>query len=123
MEPAARANALIDSIFERVSERELAAAAAAERLALLSIRADNLRGRCEKLGTRRRAALAPHLAWLAEVRTTTALAIGVLGKEGRDFEEDKAEVLLWARAFKREIDALELRVEPAPRPRRPSYAR
>lgn len=110
-ELVAQANAMINSISARLSERGLAASVASENVAVLNQRAGKLRERCERLDARARHALAPHLQWLEELNTTTTLSIGVLRNETRDFEEDKAEVLLWTRTFKKEIEALERRID------------
>ncbi|MBS1150742.1 MAG: hypothetical protein H6Q89_2440 [Myxococcaceae bacterium] len=104
-------HALIDSITARLSERDLAASVAAEQVALLHHRAGKLRARCEQLSARDRAQFEPHLRWLEQVHSTTTLSIGVLRDQRRDFDEDKAEVLLWTRVFMKEIDALERRID------------
>jgi hypothetical protein len=105
------ANTLIDSISVRLSERDLAAAVASEHVALLDMRADKLRARCDKLAPRDRLQFEPHLDWLTQVHDTTTLAIGVLRNDSRDFDEDKAEVLLWTKVFMKEIDSLERRLD------------
>lgn len=104
-------NAMIASISSRVSERDLAASLAAEHVAMLGLRVGKLRARCEGMSQRDRAQLDPHLSWLDQVHTTTTLSIGVLRNDSRDFEEDKAEVLLWTKVFMKEIDSLERRVD------------
>ncbi len=106
-----RNHALIESIASRLSERDLAAAAASERVALLEQRVSRLRSRCAQLSAREATQYGPHLEWLAQVHTTTTLSIGVLRNDSRDFDEDKAEVLLWMKVFAREIDSLERRVD------------
>ena len=104
-------HAMIDSISARLSERDLAASVAAEQVALLDQRAGKLRARCKRMSSRDRAQFEPHLSWLSQVHTTTTLSIGVLRNESRDFDEDKAEVLLWTKVFMKEIDALERRID------------
>lgn len=104
-------HALIESITSRLSERDLAAAVASERVALLEQRVSQLRARCAQLSSRDCAQYGPHLEWLTQVYTTTTLAIGVLRNDSRDFDEDKAEVLLWMKVFAKEIDSLERRVD------------
>jgi hypothetical protein len=105
------ANAMIDSITARLSERDLAASIASEHIALLEQRAGKLRARCERMAPRDRAQLQPHLDWLAQVLDTTTLSIGVLRNDSRDFEADKAEVVLWTKVSMKEIDSLERRVD------------
>ena len=107
------ANAMIDSINARVSERDLVATVASEHVALLNMRAEKLRIRSKGLDPKSQAALEPHLNWLDEVHATAMLSIGVLRNESRDFEADKAEVLLWAKTFDKEIESLERRMERA----------
>ena len=104
-------NSMIDSITARLSERDLAASIASEHVALLVQRAGKLRARCEQMAPQDRAQLQPHLAWLAQVHDTTTLSIGVLRNDSRDFEADKAEVLLWTQVLMKEIDSLERRVD------------
>ncbi len=104
-------NRLIDSINHRLSERDLAASIASEHVALLEQRVGKLRARCEAMPRNECVALEPHLDWLAQVHDTTTLSIGVLRNDSRDFEEDKAEVLLWTKVFTKEIDSLERRVD------------
>ena len=104
-------NAVIDSIAVRLSERGLAAAIASEHVAVLDQRASRLRERCEQLPPRDRAELIPHLEWLDQVHSTTTLSIGVLRNDSRDFDEDKATVLLWTKVFMKEIDSLERRID------------
>lgn len=104
-------NARIDSITARLSERDLAASIASEHVALLDQRAGKLRTRCAQMAPYERAQLQPHLDWLAQLHDTTTLSIGVLRNDSRDFEADKAEVLLWTKVFMKEIDSLERRVD------------
>jgi hypothetical protein len=106
-----KTHAMIDSISARLSERDLAASVASEHVALLNQRAGKLRARCDRMTGRERAQFQPHLDWLDQVHHTTTLSIGVLRNDSRDFEEDKAEVLLWTKVFMKEIDSLERRVD------------
>ena len=69
-----------------------------------------MRARCEKMPRNECLALEPHLDWLTQIHDTATLSIGVLRNDSRDFEEDKAEVLLWTKVFMKEIDSLERRV-------------
>lgn len=117
MELVAEANAMLDSIDARMSERDLVATVATEHIALLDMRADKLRARCQTLDAKTQASLEPHLKWLEEVHATALLATGVLRNEKKDFEEGKAEVLLWAKTFGNEIDSLERRLDRAAPPR------
>lgn len=107
------ANAMLDSIHARVSERDLVASVASEHVALLNMRAERLRIRARGLDEKAQAALEPHLRWLEEVHATAVLSIGVLRNRTRDFEADKAEVLLWAKTFDKEIESIEGRMDKA----------
>lgn len=107
----ARANRLIDDISSRLSERALAASVASENLELLDQRAQRLRERFQNADLKARGVIEPHLQWLTEVHETATLCIGVLRDPATDFEESKAEVLLWTKTFHNEILNVERRMD------------